>query len=246
MKETCDCGHTFVVKSEHIQGGHRILCGDSTKKEDVERLMDGKKADMVFTDPPYGVSYDGGHATSKRRDKLIGDESTSLYEPTCRVAFEYSESNAPLYLWHAGVKGISAAAAGYEILAEIIWNKNLAQFGAISAQYKQKHEPCFYCFKKGSSARWNGPTNEVTVWDIDRASKNEFHPTQKPVELATRAMSNHDVANVLDLFLGSGSTLIAAEKTGRICYGMEIDPKYVDVIVKRWEDYTGKTAIKQK
>lgn len=228
-------------------GRHRVMCGDSTDKEVVARLMEGNKADMVFTDPPYGVSYDGGHANEKRRDKLIGDESVSLYEPACRMAFEFSEGNAPLYLWHAGVKGISAAAAaalaGYEIRAEIIWNKNQAQYGAISAQYKQKHEPCFYCYKKGSSARWGGSTTEVTVWDINRASKNEYHPTQKPVELATRAIKNHDVASVLDLFLGSGSTLIACEKTNRICYGMELDPKYVDVIIKRWEDYTGQKAV---
>lgn len=143
-----------------VLGGHRLLCGDSTSIDAVEKLMDGQKADMVFTDPPYGVDYDGGHATEKRREKLQGDNDTALYIPCCEMAFNFTESNAPLYLWHAGVKGISAAAAaaaaGYEIRAEIIWNKNLAQFGAISAHYKQKHEPCFYCFKKGKSSRWGG------------------------------------------------------------------------------------------
>ena len=99
-----------------------------------------------------------------------------------------------------------------------------------------------YAHKKGHAPKWVGPTNEVTVWDVDRSSKNNFHPTQKPVELAQRAMTNHDPNFVLDLFLGSGSTLIAAEKTGRKCYGMELDPKYCDVIVKRWEDFTGKKA----
>ncbi len=234
-------------------GEHRVMCGDSTSAVTVEGLMDGKKADMVFTDPPYGVSYDGGHANDKRRDKLIGDESDSLYAPACVSAFEATKSGAAFYLWHAGVKGFqaaaaaAAAAAGWEIRSELIWNKNLAQFGAIGAQYKQKHEPFYYCFKKGKAPQWNGPNNEVTVWDCARTSKNEFHPTQKPVELATRAMANSSKSEdiVLDLFLGSGSTLIAAEKTGRICYGMELDPKYVDVILKRWEDYTGKSAILQ-
>ena len=228
-------------------GEHRLLCGDATQRADVERLMDGKKADMVFTDPPYGVSYDGGVMT--KRAKLIGDDTTGLYEPCCLMAMEYSVDDAPLYLWHAGVKGIAAAAAaaaaGYEIRCEIVWNKNHAQFGALSAQYKQKHEPCYYCFKKGNSARWHGPTNEVTVWDIDRSVKNEFHPTQKPVELATRAIRNHDAESVLDLFLGSGSTLIACEKTNRKCYGMEIDPVYCDVIINRWEKYTGNKAVKE-
>ena len=227
-------------------GKHRLLCGDSTKREDVEKLMNGEKADMVFTDPPYGVSYDGGVMT--KREKLIGDETTGLYEPCCLMAMEHTVKDAPLYLWHAGVKGIAAAAAaaaaGYEIRCEIVWNKNHAQFGALSAQYKQKHEPCYYCFKKGHSARWNGPTNEVTVWDIDRSVKNEHHPTQKPVELALRAIKNHEADSVLDLFLGSGSTLIACEKTNRICYGMEIDPKYVDVIIARWEKFTGNKAVK--
>jgi site-specific DNA-methyltransferase (adenine-specific) len=228
-------------------GDHRLLCGDSTCVTDVERLMDGQKADMVFTDPPYGVDYDGG---TTKREKLAGDNSTALYEPACMMAQMFTEPKASLYLWHAGVKGIAAAAAaaaaaaGYEIRCEIVWNKNQAQFGALSAQYKQKHEPCYYCFKKGIPPYWFGPTNETTVWDIDRASKNEFHPTQKPVALAERAFGNSCPANgkVLDLFGGSGSTLIACEKTGRHCRMMELDPKFCDVIVARWEAVTGKKA----
>lgn len=230
-----------------LLGDHRLLVGDCTVKENVERLMNGEKADMVFTDPPYGVNYDGGHANEKRREKLQGDEDTELYPPTCLTAFEYSKHDSALHLWHAGVKGLkaAAAAAGWEIRAEIIWNKNLAQFGAISAQYKQKHEPAYYCYKRGKTVNWNGPTNEVTVWDCNRSSVNEFHPTQKPVELAERAIRNHTVKSVLDLFLGSGSTLIACEKTGRKCYGMEIDPVYCDVILDRWTKFSGKTAHRE-
>ena len=207
-------------------------------------------ADCVITDPPYGVSYDGGHANDKRRDKLKGDESDALYEPACLMANEFSKSGSAFYLFHAGVKGFqaaaAAAAAGYEIRSELIWNKNMAQFGAIGAQYKQKHEPFYYCFKKGKAPYWNGPNNEVTVWDCDRTSKNEYHPTQKPVELIVRALKNSSKEGdaVLDLFGGSGSTLIACEKTNRIGYMMELDEKYVDVIIKRYEDYTGQKAKK--
>jgi len=229
-------------------GEHRLLCGDATKKEDVEKLMAGEKADMVFTDPPYGVGYDGSDTT--KREKLIGDDTTALYEPACQMAFDFTDEKAPLYLWHAGVKGIAAAAAaaaaGYEIRCELVWNKNMAQFGALSAQYKQKHEPAYYCYKRGQTVRWYGSTNQVTVWDCDRKSKNEFHPTQKPVELAEKAIMNSSERNgrVLDLFLGSGSTLIACEKLNRKCYGMEIDPVYVQVIIDRWEKFTGKKAEK--
>jgi len=221
-------------------GKHRLLCGDSTKAEDVARLMRGEKADMVFTDPPYGVGYDGG---AKKRDALTGDNiGTTIYGdalPHLRLSVS---DHAALYLWYADAHAAAAAAAaaGYEITAQIIWVKNHAQF-VTSAHYKGKHEPCFYGHRKGKVAQWFGPNNEVTVWECDRAQKNEYHPTQKPVPLAERAMCNSSKAgdSVLDLFLGSGTTLIAAEKTGRVCYGMEIDPKYCDVIIKRYADYVG-------
>jgi DNA modification methylase len=132
--------------------------------------------------------------------------------------------------------------AGYVVRNWIIWNKNVAQFGAIGAQYKSKHEPCIYAFKKGKTVNWNGPNNEVTVWDVARDHKNEHHPTQKPTELAKRVMANHTVETVLDLFGGSGSTLIAAQQTNRTCYMMELDPKYCDVIIQRWEKLTGQKA----
>lgn len=225
-----------------LLGEHRVMCGDSINTTDVEKLMAGIKADMVFTDPPYGVNYDGGVQT--KRKKLEGDETTELFEPAVKIAFEVSNDNAPLYLWHAAGKfttqvDSAVTKAGYEIRSQIIWNKNLAQFGALSAHYKQKHEPCYYCVKKGASASWAGVTTEVTVWDEDRSSKNEFHPTQKPVGLAIRAIKNHTARTVLDLFGGSGSTLIAAHETKRIAYLMELDPHYVDVICARYQKHTG-------
>lgn len=203
-------------------------------------------ADMVFTDPPYGVNYDGGHATEKRREKLQNDDDVNMYDLPVKNAFLVSKDEAPIYIWFADrfvtdvITGLNDA--GYQIRCWIIWNKNVAQFGAIGAQYKTKHEPCIYAFKRGKAPNWNGPTNEVSVWDIARDQRNDHHPTQKPVALAERAMGNHAVKLVLDLFGGSGSTLIACEKTHRQARLMELDPKYCDVIVRRWQEFTGKKA----
>ena len=236
-----------VLGDVWVLGKHRLMCGDSTSIDAVDKLMDGQKADMVFTDPPYGVDYDGGHATEKRRDKLKNDDDVNMYDLPVKNAYLASKDDAPIYLWFADrfatdvLEGLSEA--GYQVRCWIIWNKNVAQFGAIGAQYKAKHEPCIYAFKKGKAPNWNGPTNEVTVWDVSRDHKNSHHPTQKPTDLAKRAMENHKVKLVLDLFGGSGSTLIAAEKTNRQAHLMELDPKYVDVIIKRWQDFTGKIAV---
>ena len=226
-----------------LLGEHRVLCGDATKKEDVERLMDGQKADMVFTDPPYGVDYDGG---MKKQNKLKNDNlGTEIYSLFMPYAVESLKDDGAFYVWYADATATATATAdsGLVISAQIIWAKNHAQFMS-SANYKGKHEPCFYAHKKGKTAKWYGENNEVTLWEYDRASKNEYHPTQKPIALSERANKNSSPKNgiVLDLFLGSGSTLIACEKTNRKCYGMEIDPHYCDVIVKRWEVYTGKQS----
>ena len=229
-------------------GGHRVMCGDSTSSDDVEKLMNGEKADMVFTDPPYGVNYQGGALT--KRTKLDNDQkNTNIYQDFLPNIIIYTEDKAPIYIWHAAGYADMASHlwdVGIEIRSQIIWNKNMAQFGALSAQYKQKHEPCFYCYKKGNAPYWYGATNEVTVWDVSRESKNEYHPTQKPIELSLRALNNSSKISdiVLDVFLGSGSTLIAAEKINRKCYGMELDEKYCDVIINRWEQFTGLKAIK--
>ncbi len=223
-------------------GDHKVLCGDATKKEDVERLMDGQKADMVFTDPPYGVDYDGG---MKKQKKLKNDHNADIYHLFMPISVNVLKNDGAFYVWYADATATATATAtaGLVISAQIIWAKNHAQFMS-NAKYKGKHEPCFYAHKKGKSAKWYGDNNEVTLWEYDRASKNEYHPTQKPVALSERANRNSSPKEgiVLDPFLGSGSTLIACEKTNRKCYGMEIDPHYCDVIVKRWEEYTGKKA----
>ena len=225
-------------------GNHRLLCGDSTKAEDVDRLMGGKKAEMVYTDPPYGVNYEGG---TKKQTLIANDENNEIYAEIVPVLIKNTSSSAAFYVWYSA--GFADAAqsierGGLKIRSQIVWNKNLAQFGALSAQYKQKHEPMFYCHKPNKSPKWYGPTNEITVWDCDRAPKNEFHPTQKPTALCVRAMNNSSKTkdSVLDLFGGSGSTLIACEQTNRKCFMMELSPSYCDVIIKRWESFTGKKA----
>jgi DNA modification methylase len=227
-------------------GEHRLICGDCTDKAVVERVMQGEKAQVIFTDPPYGVDYDGG---AKKRDKLEGDEvGTEIYYLALPLMAEFADDNAPLYLWyadgHAAAAAAAAAAAGYQITAQIIWAKNQAQF-VTSAHYKGKHEPCYYAHKKGKSARWFGPNNEVTLWECDRSPRNDYHPTQKPVELAERAIRNSSKIDdiVVDGFLGGGTTLIACERLGRKCRAIEISPAYVSVALERWQQMTGGEPI---
>ena len=230
-------------------GEHRLLCGDSTDSDQVAKLMNGEKADMVFTDPPYGVDYEGGALT--KRTKLDNDQkNTNIYQEVLPNIILFTKDKAPMYIWHAAGYADMASHLwdnGIEIRSQIIWNKNIAQFGALSAQYKQKHEPCFYCFKKGNAPYWYGPTNEVTVWDVNRESKNEFHPTQKPIELPTRALNNSSKKGdyILDFFLGSGSTMVASHQLKRKCYGMELDPKYCQVIIDRMKKLDPSLVIKK-
>lgn len=231
-------------------GEHRLMCGDSTDGGDVALLMDGKKADMVFTDPPYGVDYSGGIQFTKsgvrkeQQSRLENDSSADIYLKS--VPMMASFCDGPIYTWFAGSKARQLYEAidsvGGQIHAMVVWVKN-GGYGALNACYKQKHEPCLF-WKVSGNLCWVGDTNECTIWEIDKDGKNKLHPTQKPIELCVRALLNHSANTCLDLFLGSGSTLIACENTGRACYGMEIDPKYCDVIIRRWEEKTGKKAVK--
>ena len=229
-------------------GDHRLLCGDSTKKADVEALMGEQKADMVFTDPPYNVDYEGGLRNKKggglesnKRKKLTND-NIDIYPLAIPIMAEYC--NGAIYTWFAGTKGETIYKSIKEcgdIHSLIIWVKN-GGYGALNANYKQKHEPCLYWKAKNKKLNFVGASTETTVWEINKDGLNKLHPTQKPVALAERAIRNHSVGLIMDLFLGSGSTLIACEKTNRKCFGLEIDPHYCDVIIKRWEDFTGNKA----
>ena len=229
-------------------GRHRLMCGDSTDKATVELLMDGKKADMVFTDPPYGVSYTGGlqfknGTVEKNNREMIKNDDVDIYEDVFRILSQFS--NGACYVWFADTKAATLynAAEKYgEIHALIIWVKN-GGYGALNANYKQKHEPCLYWKPKNAKLNFCGATTETTVWEVNKDGVNEYHPTQKPVALPAKAISNHDAETVLDLFGGSGSTLIACEQLDRTCYMMELDEKYCDVIIKRWETLTGEKAV---
>jgi len=225
-------------------GEHRIVCGDCTDAAVVERVMGGEKAAFCFTDPPYGVKYTGG---TKKWAMLENDDEVNMYAGALPVIHEATEPKAALYLAFASANARSVYnsidAGGYIQRALIIWNKNHAQFGAMGSQYKQKHEPIAYCFKAGQAPYWFGPNNEITVWDIDRAAANEFHPTQKPIELYERAMRNSapEACIVIEPFSGSGTAIIACERLGRKCRAVEISPGYVAVALDRWAQMTNGT-----
>jgi DNA modification methylase len=233
-----------------LLGAHRLLCGDSTNASDVGKLMDGAVAQMMFTDPPYGVNYEGGHFHSgdvsivRKREKLAADLSADIY--AAFLAHVPTFVDGPCYIWFSHSRSLDVFRAleqfGFEHHAVVIWNKTNAKYAAMRSHYKSRHEPFIYCKPKGSSLRWVGATTEATVWDMARDGINDYHPTQKPVGLAAKAIGNHDAETVLDLFAGSGSTLIAAEQSNRKCYAMEISPQYCDVVVARWEKLTNKRA----
>jgi DNA modification methylase len=235
-----------------LLGKHRVMCGDSTIKEDVEKLMDGKKADMVFTDPPYGVNYHsetpsmyyGKGRKGKERDKIIGDENTEIYKKFVPIMKE--NVVGPMYVFCGAGTEIDLLMVFRDnsliLINTLIWDKMRFGGHALGANYKPRFEMFYYVIGKNTDRLWAGKNNEETLWQLKRDNKTEFHTTQKPIALAMRAITNHTAKLILDLFGGSGSTLIACEQLNRICYMMEIDPVYCDVIVKRWEEYTGKKA----
>ena len=220
-------------------GAHRLMCGDSTDKETVELLMDGKKADMVFTDPPYGVDYDG-----------INNDSRSGLEDLLTSAFENYKENcidgASVYCFHSD----KCADIFHKVFRSfchfssmIIWEKQSLVLS--QGDYQSIHEPCLYGWFDNGTHRFFGDRKQTSVWQFDRKSI-EGHTTPKPIGFICKALENSSKKNenVLDLFGGSGSTLIACEQLNRKCYMMELDPKYCDVIIKRWETFTGKKAVK--
>jgi len=232
-------------------GPHRLLCGDCTDTSNIKRLMKGKQVQLVFTDPPYAVDYRGGRVGKdwehkirqdgeKYWDKMSITSYQKLLTTSLHHAYRFSDEKTALYVWFAsariGTVLDALSAARWEMRNLLVWVKNTFA-GSLFAQYKHQYEPFFYCLKKGKSTRWFGPKNESTVWRYDKPHRNEGHPTVKPLPLATRALRNSSSRKdiVLDLFLGSGTTLIAAERTGRVCFGTELEPRYCDLIRKRYE-----------
>ena len=227
-------------------GKHFLMCGDSTDINDVEKLMNGVKADMLLTDPPYNVDYEGGTGLTIQNDNM--DDET--FREFLRVSFFNANSvmkeGAVFYIWHADSEGYNFRGAchdiGWKVRQCLIWCKNTLVIGR--QDYHWKHEPCLYGWKEGASHLWASDRKQTTVLEFDRPSVSKEHPTMKPVGLFDYLIKNNTKKDdiVLDLFAGSGTSIIACEQNGRIAYSMELDPKYVDVIISRWEKLTGQQA----
>ena len=231
-----------------ILGSHRVLCGDATESPSVERLLAGDAADLVFSDPPYNCNYEG--YTTKHL-KIENDHmSAEAFGRFLRGAFSSFraavKAGASLYVCHSSSwqREFQNAleAAGFEVRCQIIWAKNTFAWGF--GRYKFQHEPIFYCHVAGQKDPWYGDKSQSTLWVENKPTANRLHPTMKPVELVERALVNSSKAGdvAMDLFGGSGSTLIGCERKGRKARLMELDARYVDVIVQRWQEYTGKQA----
>lgn len=230
-------------------GRHRLMCGDSTVITDVEKLMDGQLADMLLTDPPYNVAYEG-----KTKDKLT-IENDSMDNDSFRQflvdAFTNADAvmkaGAVFYIWHADSEGYNFRGAcfdtGWKVRQCLIWKKNTMVMGR--QDYHWKHEPCLYGWKEGASHLWASDRKQTTVIEWDRPTKADIHPTMKPIGLFDYQIKNNTKGDdiVLDLFNGSGTTIMACEQNGRIARCMELDPRYVDATIKRWEDFTGEKAV---
>lgn len=228
-------------------GNHRLMCGDSTKIEDVEKLMNGNKVDLLITDPPYNVNYEGGNGLKIKNDNMDNDNFRKFLTDAFSTADSVMKEGAVFYIWHADSEGYNFRGAcfdnNWKVRQCLIWNKNSMVMGR--QDYHWKHEPCLYGWKDGASHLWASDRKQTTILDFDKPTKNAEHPTMKPVKLFDYQIKNNTKKDdiVLDLFGGSGTTLIACEQNGRISYNMELDPKYVDVIIDRWETLTGKKAI---
>jgi DNA modification methylase len=234
-----------------ILGNHRLLCGDATALTDVERVLDGQLADMTFCDPPYNVDYANTPKDKLRgkhrpimNDNLGGGLEAFLYD-ACVNILSFTKGAVYVCMSSSELDTLQRAfrAAGGKWSTFVIWAKNTFTLGR--ADYQRQYEPILYGWKEGSDHYWCGAQDQGDVWFIDKPARNDLHPTMKPVALVERAIRNSSKSRdiVLDAFGGSGSTLIACEKTGRQARLVELDPKYCDVIVQRWQDWTGETAV---
>lgn len=235
-----------------LLGKHRLMCGDSTNTDNVQRLLDGCLPHLMVTDPPYGVEYDadwrnksiranGTSIAGRAVGKVMNDHIADWREAWALFPGEVA------YVWHAGVFSPTVAesltACGFALYSLIIWAKNNLVIGR--GHYHHKHEPCWYAVKKNGTGHWQGDRKQTTLWEIDKPQKSETgHSTQKPIECMRIPIENNSQAGdgIYEPFAGSGTTIIAAEQTGRRCYAMELSPNYVDVTVRRWQKFTGKRA----
>ncbi|WP_139903994.1 site-specific DNA-methyltransferase [Clostridium thermarum] len=228
-----------------LLGRHRLICGDSTLAETYEKLMDGKKANLCVTDPPYNVNYTAG----KENERVIKNDNMddqNFYEfllAAFKNIYQQLDDGGAIYVFHADTEGLNFRKAfkdaGFKLSGVCQWVKQSLVLGR--SDYQWQHEPVLYGWKPTGKHRWYGDRKQTTVWNFDRPKKSELHPTMKPVPLIAYPIQNSSMSNciVLEPFGGSGSTLITSEQTGRICYAIELDEKYVDVIVKRYIEYVG-------
>lgn len=225
-----------------LLGRHRLICGDSTAEETYKLLMDGKKANLTVTDPPYNVAYEA-KAGKIQNDDMKDDEFYNFLLAAFTNIYNVMENDASIYVFHADTEGLNFRKAfvdaGFYLSGVCIWAKQSLVLGR--SPYQWKHEPILFGWKKDGRHRWYSDRKQSTVWNFDRPSKNDLHPTMKPVALCAYPIQNSSMSNciVLDPFGGSGSTLIACEQTNRICYSIELDEKYTDVIIKRYIEQVG-------
>ena len=230
-------------------GNHRLMCGDSTSITDVEKLMGGDLADMLLTDPPYNVDYEGKTKDKLKieNDKMDNDNFRQFLIDAFSNADMVMKAGAVFYIWYADSEGYNFRGAcfdvGWKVRQCLIWNKNSMVMGR--QDYHWKHEPCLYGWKDGAGHLWASDRKQTTVISFDRPTRNDLHPTMKPVPLFDYQIKNNTKGGdiVLDLFGGSGTTIMACEQNERRAYTMEFDPRYVDVIINRWEQFTGRKAV---
>lgn len=223
-------------------GRHMVMCGDSLSEADLSALMDGKQADMIVTDPPYNVDYEGT-AGKIKNDNMEDENFRKFLTDAFKNADHFLKPGGAIYIWHADSEGYNFRAAckdtGWKVRQCLIWNKNSLVMGR--QDYQWKHEPCLYMWKDGAAHFWNSDRKQTTVLDFEKPNKSDLHPTMKPVPLFDYLIQNNSKKGeiILDMFGGSGTTVIACEQDGRSARIMELDPRYVDAILKRYEEFTG-------
>ena len=236
---------SFVERGDRwVVGRHVLYCGDATSEEDVDKLMDGKRANLILTDPPYGVSFCSSAGLKIQNDSLKNEDFYNFLLKAFNNMVAHAEAGASAYVFHADTEGLNFRTAfidaGFHLAGCCIWKKDSLVLGR--SDYQWQHEPILYGFLKNGKHSWYSDRKQTTIWEFKKPKRNENHPTSKPLDLLSYPLKNSSQENaiVIDTFGGSGSTLMACELTNRICYTMELDEKYASVILRRFVDNGGK------